>query len=101
MERTSRTKVVDLLKRTDHGAAVNVKGWVRTHRGSKNVNFIALNDGSTINNVQIVVDVEKFDAELLKLITTGACVSVNGKLVESVGSEIGRASCRERVLRLV
>ena len=56
MEKISRTKIVDLLKRRDFGAMVNVKGWVRTRRGSKQVNFIALNDGSTINNVQIVVD---------------------------------------------
>ena len=65
---------------------VNVKGWVRTRRGSKQVNFIALNDGSTINNVQIVVDLGNFDEEMLKEITTGACLSVNGVLTESVGS---------------
>ena len=81
-----RTKIIDLLKRTDFGAEVCVKGWVRTRRGSKAVNFIALNDGSTIKNVQIVADVEKFDAEILKLITTGACLSVNGTLVESQGA---------------
>ena len=86
MENICRTKIVDLLKRTDFGAMVNVKGWVRTRRGSKHVNFVALNDGSTINNVQIVVDVANFDEEMLKLITTGACLSVNGELVESVGS---------------
>ena len=71
-----RTRISDLLSRTDFGAEVCVKGWVRTRRGSKSVNFIAVNDGSTIKNVQIVADVEKFDAEMLKLITTGACVSV-------------------------
>ena len=70
MEKISRTKVVDLLKRRDFGAMVNVKGWVRTRRGSKQVNFIALNDGSTINNVQIVVDLANFDEEMLKQITT-------------------------------
>ena len=86
MEKICRTKIVDLLKRTDFGAMVNVKGWVRTRRGSKQVNFVALNDGSTINNVQIVVDVANFDEEMLKQITTGACLSVNGELVESVGS---------------
>ena len=53
MEKIGRTKIVDLLKRTDIGAMVNVKGWVRTRRGSKQVNFIALNDGSTINNLQM------------------------------------------------
>ena len=86
MEKISRTKIVDLLKRDDFGAMVNVKGWVRTRRGSKQVNFIALNDGSTINNVQIVVDVANFDEDVLKDITTGACLSVNGVLTESVGA---------------
>ena len=86
METIRRTKVVDLLKRDDFGAMVNVKGWVRTRRGSKQVNFIALNDGSTINNVQIVVDLANFDEEMLKQITTGACLSVNGELVKSVGA---------------
>ena len=86
METIRRTKVVDLLKRRDFGAMVNVKGWVRTRRGSKQVNFIALNDGSTINNVQIVVDLANFSDELVKQVTTGACLSVNGELVESLGS---------------
>lgn len=81
-----RTKIIDLLSRKDFGAEVCVKGWVRTRRGSKSVNFIALNDGSTIKNVQVVADVEKFDAEMLKLITTGACLSVEGTLVESQGT---------------
>lgn len=80
-----RTKIKDLLARTDFGAGVCVKGWVRTRRGSKSVNFIALNDGSCLSNVQIVADVEKFDAELLKLVTTGACLSVEGTLVASQG----------------
>ena len=88
MEKIGRTKIVDLLKREDFGAMVNVKGWVRTRRGSKQVNFIALNDGSTINNLQIVVDLANFDEEMLKLITTGACISVNGEMVESVGSAV-------------
>ena len=81
-----RTKIIDLLNRKDFGAEVCVKGWGRTRRGSKSVNFIALNDGSTIKNVQVVADVEKFDAEMLKLITTGACLSVEGTLVESQGA---------------
>ena len=81
-----RTKVVDALKSTDFGATVNVKGWVRTHRSSKAVDFIALNDGSTIKNIQIVVDPTKFDAEMLKQITTGACISATGELVESQGA---------------
>ena len=86
MEKIRRTKIADLLKREDFGSMVNVKGWVRTRRGSKQVNFIALNDGTTIHNVQIVVDLANFDEELLKDITTGACISVNGELVASVGS---------------
>ncbi len=86
MEKIRRTKIVDVLQRTDYGASVNVKGWVRTKRGSKSVAFIALNDGSTIKNVQIVADAEKFAPELMKQITTGACLSVDGKMVESIGS---------------
>ena len=85
METIKRTKIVDLLKSEAFGTTVNVKGWVRTRRGSKQVNFIALNDGSTINNVQIVVDVEKLGEEFLKPITTGASLSVNGILTASQG----------------
>ena len=85
METIKRTKVVDALKRTDFGQTVCVKGWVRTHRSSKAVDFIALNDGSTINNIQIVVDPTKVDAEMLKQITTGACICAVGTLVESQG----------------
>lgn len=62
-----------------------MKGWVRTRRGNKNIGFVALNDGSTINNLQIVIDLSRFDEEVLKLITTGACLNVNGLLVESQG----------------
>jgi asparaginyl-tRNA synthetase len=85
MEKISRNSVIDLLKRTDFGAMVNVKGWVRTRRGNKQVNFIALNDGSTIKSVQVVVDLAQFSEDVLKLVTTGACLSVNGLLVESPG----------------
>ena len=81
-----RTKIIDILKNTDFDQKVCVKGWVRTKRGSKAVNFIALNDGSTIKNVQVVADVEKFDPELIKQITTGACLSVEGILVQSQGA---------------
>ena len=80
-----RTKVVDVLKNTDFGKEVVVKGWVRTHRSSKAVDFIALNDGSTIKNIQIVVDPSKINADTLKSITTGACLCVTGTLVESQG----------------
>ncbi len=81
-----RTKVVDALQSNDFGTKINVKGWVRTHRSSKAVDFIALNDGSTIKNIQVVVDPMKFDAELLKQVTTGACISAIGTLVESQGA---------------
>ena len=85
-----RTKVIDALQSTNYGQPICLKGWVRTHRSSKAVDFIALNDGSTIKNVQIVVDPAKFDAEQLKLITTGSCIAVNGTLVESPAA--GQAS---------
>ena len=81
-----RTKVVDALAKTVFGEEIEVKGWVRTHRSSKAVDFIALNDGSTIKNIQIVVDPAKFDAEMLKQITTGSCIHVVGRLVESQGA---------------
>ena len=80
-----RIRVIDLLKETKVGQEVCAKGWVRSKRGNKAVNFIALNDGSTILNIQIVVDVAKFDEELLKKITTGACLRVVGELVASQG----------------
>ena len=86
MEQIKRTKVVDALKRNDYGAIINVKGWVRTHRSSKSVDFIAVNDGSTIKNIQIVVDPSKFDANILKQITTGSCISATGELVQSQGA---------------
>lgn len=85
MEKVLRTKVKDLLKMTP-GQNVLAKGWVRTKRGNKQLKFIALNDGSTISNIQIVADTSKFGEELLKKITTGASLCVKGKLVESVGS---------------
>lgn len=81
-----RTKIVDALQLSNYGSDVTVMGWVRTKRGSKSVNFIALNDGSTIKNIQIVAEVANFDDELLKQITTGACLSCTGTLVESIGS---------------
>lgn len=78
-----RTKVIDALKRTDFGSDIIVKGWVRSKRGSKGIFFVALNDGSTIKNIQIVGDEAKFDEATVKSITTGACLSVEGVLVES------------------
>ncbi len=86
MDKMKRTKVADVLKRNDFGTLVNVKGWVRTHRSSKSVDFIALYDGSTINSVQIVVDPSTFDETLLKQITTGSCINVVGELVASQGN---------------
>ena len=81
-----RIKIVDLLKKpaTDLlGTIVTVKGWVRTRRDSKNVVFIAVNDGSIIHSIQVVADTTKFDEALLKDITTGCSVRVDGKLLES------------------
>lgn len=80
-----RTLISDALKQTEFGSDVNIKGWVRTRRGNKNISFIALNDGSTIKNIQVVAEVAKFGEDFLKPITTGASLSVTGKLVESQG----------------
>ncbi|MBO1362979.1 asparagine--tRNA ligase [Prevotella sp. A2931] len=91
-----RTKIVDALVCTDFGKDINVKGWVRSHRSSKAVDFIALNDGSTIKNIQVVVDPTHFDEEMLKSITTGACINVVGTLVESQGAgQASEVQCRE------
>ncbi|WP_329904233.1 asparagine--tRNA ligase [Porphyromonas pogonae] len=81
-----RTKIIDLLKGDLIGQQVNAKGWVRTRRGNKAVSFIALNDGSTIHNIQVVADLTLFQDETLAKITTGACISVVGQLVESQGA---------------
>ena len=80
-----RTKIVDAFSGELEGKQVCVKGWVRTRRGNKHVQFVALNDGSTINNLQIVVDLEKFSEEQLKPITTGSSLCVIGTLVASQG----------------
>ena len=83
---SKRERIVELLAKAP-GTEVTAKGWVRTKRGNKNISFIALNDGSTINNIQIVCDHSgNFSEELLKSITTGACLAVTGDLVESQGS---------------
>lgn len=84
MREFGRKRIVALLNEKP-GQEVEVKGWVRTKRGNNNVNFIALNDGSTVTNLQIVVETAKFDAELLKAITTGSAIYVKGELVESMG----------------
>ncbi|MEE0978508.1 MAG: asparagine--tRNA ligase [Muribaculaceae bacterium] len=80
-----RTKIVDIFNPALLGTTVCVKGWVRTKRGNKHVQFIALNDGSTIKNIQIVFDMSQFTEEQLKPITTGASICVTGNLVESMG----------------
>ncbi len=88
MESLKRIRIADLLhewKSIGAGSTINLKGWVRTKRGNKKVAFIALNDGSIIHSIQIVVDLESFDEATLKLITTGSCISVNGVVVESPG----------------
>ena len=81
-----RSRVKELLGAAEQGSLVLVKGWVRSRRGNKNVSFIALNDGSTIANLQIVVDVNRFEEELLKRITTGASIEAEGVLVASQGA---------------
>lgn len=86
MLKVKRTMIAELLRSGITNTDVVVKGWVRTKRGNKNVAFIAMNDGSTVNNIQVVVDVAAFNEELLKKITTGACLRVEGLLVESAGS---------------
>lgn len=85
MKETLRTKVRDLLN-MKAGQEVLAKGWVRTKRGNKEIVFVALNDGSTIKNIQIVIDKNADTETILPKITTGACIGVKGNLVESVGS---------------
>ena len=79
-------KIKEILSKEGKEQKISTKGWVRTRRGSKHVSFIALNDGSTINNIQIVAEGDSFNEELIKQITTGSCISVDGKLVTSKGS---------------
>ncbi|MCL2073437.1 MAG: asparagine--tRNA ligase [Marinilabiliaceae bacterium] len=81
-----RTKIIDVLKSEVSDKEFLIKGWVRTRRGNKQVNFIALNDGSTIHNLQIVADMEIFEEELINRVTTGASISVSGILMQSQGS---------------
>ncbi len=85
MEDIKRSKIKELLAGAP-GSKVLAKGWVRTKRGNKGIAFIALNDGSTINNIQIVADKSAFDEGLMQKITTGACIGVTGTLAESIGS---------------
>ena len=80
-------RIKELLNSHDFGSEVEVKGWVRTRRGNKNIAFVALNDGSIIHNIQVVIDMGRFDEELIKKVTTGSCIAVTGKLMESPGKE--------------
>lgn len=86
MSTERRTKVLEVLKTAEIGSSLLVKGWVRTKRQNKNVAFIAVNDGSTINNLQLVADPTVISEDLLKKVTTGACVAAKGDIVESQGS---------------
>ncbi|MDN3203023.1 asparagine--tRNA ligase [Algoriphagus sediminis] len=86
MSFNKRVKIKSLLAQSPIGDTVTVMGWIRTKRGNKNVNFIALNDGSTILNYQIVADPNAIQEDVLKACTTGACIKVKGKVVESQGS---------------
>ena len=80
-------RIKELLKSRDFGHEVVARGWVRTRRGNKNIAFVALNDGSIIHNIQIVIDMTAFDEELIKQVNTGSSIEVRGKLVESPGKE--------------
>ena len=80
-----RTKIVDIFAPGLIGSDVSVMGWVRTRRGNKHVQFVALNDGSTIRNIQIVFDMQRFSEDQLRPVTTGSSIHVTGKLVESMG----------------
>jgi len=79
------SRIKELLSSDQVGSEVEIKGWVRTKRGNKNIAFIAINDGSVIHTIQVVAEVARFDEELLRLITTGSCIRVVGTLVASQG----------------
>ena len=79
--------ISDILRSPNFNSKTRINGWVRTKRGSKNVSFIALNDGSTIKNLQVVLEANDFDDNLIKNITTGACLEVFGTLKKSEGKE--------------
>ena len=87
-----------LLKTEAQQQDVVVKGWVRTRRGNKNISFIAVNDGSTIHNIQVVAEIANFSEDVLKLVTTGSCICVKGILVAKVvGKVMVDCSLIERV----
>ena len=87
MLKKQRTKIKDLLNAKDFNKKIHIKGWVRTKREGKGITFIALNDGSVIHNMQIVIDNSDFNDEKIKQITTGSCIGVTGNLVKSVGKD--------------
>jgi asparaginyl-tRNA synthetase len=80
-------RIKELLGSRDFGSDVSANGWVRTKRGNKNIAFVAMNDGSIVHNIQVVIDMSRFDEELMKRVTTGSCIAVTGKLTESPGKE--------------
>jgi asparaginyl-tRNA synthetase len=82
-----RTIVKEILESEEPGKEVVIKGWVRTKRGNKSLAFVSVNDGSIIHSIQVVIDVPKFDEELLRNITTGSCIAVRGLIKESPGQE--------------
>ena len=82
-----KIRIIDLLKTTTYNINVSVNGWVRTHRQSKNISFIAINDGSTVHNLQIVAEHEKIKKDFLKLVTTGSAIRVDGMFVLSTGNQ--------------
>lgn len=82
-----KIRIIDLLKTTIYNINVSVNGWVRTHRQSKNISFIAINDGSTVHNLQIVTEHEKIKKDFLKLVTTGSAIRVDGMFVLSTGNQ--------------
>ena len=80
-------RIVELIKSDAVDCDVTVKGWVRTKRGNKNVAFIALNDGSCVASIQVVVELRQLDDETMRQIATGACIRVDGRLVKSPGED--------------
>lgn len=83
----NKLRIIDIITNPKINEVININGWVRTRRGSKDISFVALNDGSTIKNLQIVVELSKFKEDLIKKITTGSCINVEGVIVISRGSE--------------
>ncbi len=85
MDKTKHASIKDILAKPQLNTETVIKGWVRTKRGNKNIKFLAINDGSTIHNIQVIADADKFDEDVIRNITTGACIAVTGNLVASMG----------------